>query len=156
MWHWAMRYFWARALQKIGAKCHELLQPKDKSWKSVKIQRQASSTSGFFFQLCPDHSIAARDKVSVVEFTIYLLSKTEDCLFCHLEKYCKTLQTLIAGISQQHCSQPPISSLILLRVSEAHMGGSSTATAKLHGSAHWGLTGILVGKWENRNSDLMR
>lgn len=153
MWHWAMRYFWARAARKIGAKCHEPLQPKDKSWKSVKIQRQASSTSGFSFQLCPDHSIAARDKVSVVEFTIYLLSKTEDHLFCHLEKYCKTLQPLIAGISQQHCRRRPFPGWFC---STSQRCKWETVAQPRPNSTHGGLMGILVGKWENWNSDLTR
>lgn len=75
--------------------------------KSVKIQRQASSALVFLFWLCPGLSMIARSKVSAVEFTIYPVSKTEDCLFCHLVKLCKTLQTLIAGISHHRCRWRP-------------------------------------------------
>lgn len=154
MWHWATRYFCAKALQKTGAKCHEPLQPKDKSWKSVKIQRQAFSASGFFFQLCPDLSITARHKVSVVEFTIYLLSKTEDHLFCHLEKDCKTLRTLIAGISQQLCRCRPFpgcfcsTSQRCIWETVAQPRQLQLSLLRSHGDFGW--------KRENWNSDLMR
>lgn len=143
-WHWATGHCCARAQQKIRANCHRLLQPKDMSWKSVKIQRQASFASDFLFWVHPDLSVTARDKVSAAEFTIYLVSKTEDHLFCHLATCCKTLQTLIAGVSQQHCRYCLFQAAFTPRLGGVYERQQHDAW----NSARWGIAGLLVQRTE--------